>query len=399
MDPNRRNFLLGTVGFLGGTIYTLIRRKTGLIALTADSQDDSCIPINNGRNLQGWEIALGDAIMNCEGEPPVSSDDIETIHYPEYSELRANIRRRAIMAHNITFKRFIDDNAFDFVHRCGYDFRLPFLPVPDENESLSAQTLEGGIFIWDGKATRLDYGMGFQWILNPWSNSSTIYTWQTDEAGIGQWVYAGKLELYTEWHTINMVVDYQMQITSLTIDNNAYQSQFTGTQKPPHWAEETAARLQAEIVSVSPEPACVMKAMHQAQFKNWYWIREHCQFLPIIAKPLPTPTNTPTLTPTATVTPTSTPIPTPQPTPNNCYAAQITSLITNEHVTSPVTVSWVPDTCKMVVQYYQNGQFLGEWHNVHSGIQIEIPSPGLTEIKIWKDGASLPADYVWVIVD
>ncbi len=128
-----------------------------------------------GTNLSGWEVALGDALYARPGEPPVTISDIETVHETAYSELRANIQRRIIMAHNITFKRIIDNEALQFIHTCTYKFRLPYLPTADTNADLNAQTLEGGIFVWDGSQTRLDYGMAFQWGLNPFSTADNCF--------------------------------------------------------------------------------------------------------------------------------------------------------------------------------------------------------------------------------
>src|SRR6478672_9120877 len=67
--------------------------------------------VYRGPNLAGWKTELGDALYVRSGEPPVDSSDIQTVHYPSYSELCANIKRRIIMAHNITFYRIIDTTA------------------------------------------------------------------------------------------------------------------------------------------------------------------------------------------------------------------------------------------------------------------------------------------------
>ena len=236
-----------------------------------------------GSNLLGWEIALGDALYARPGEPSVSLDDVETVHESGYSELQANIHRRVIMAHNITFKRFVDDDAFQFIHTCTYKFRLPYLPQQDANADLNAQTIEGGIFIWDGSGTRLDYGIAFQWILNPWDEFGNVRTW-TDTDGCG-WVTVDYLTPDTAWHEVKMVVDFYREATALLIDGVHYLTQFTRTPKPETWGTETAARLQAEIVSIYPEPSGV-RAMHKAQFKDWTWVweRVHQVFLPLIDK-------------------------------------------------------------------------------------------------------------------
>lgn len=238
-----------------------------------------------GPNFVGWEVVVGDRIYAAPGEPPVGISDIETIHYSTHSELRANIHRRRIMAHNITFKRIIDGNAFEYVHTSGFKFRLPYLPSTD-NFDLNAQTLEGGIFVWDGSGTRLDHGVGFQWILNPWMNTfGEIRIWT--EVNGGQWESVGYLAPDTRWHEIRIVIDFRRETTLVKIDDTCYPSCLSRTPKPETWGPETAARLQAEIISVYPEPSGI-RAMHKAEFKDWVWEWEpqntHCVFLPFIRK-------------------------------------------------------------------------------------------------------------------
>ena len=238
-----------------------------------------------GPNLFGWEVTVGDAVYAAPGEQPVSMSDIETIHFDAYSELRVNIQRRRIMAHNITFKRIIDDRAFEYVHTCKIKFRLPY-PPSTNNSDLNAQTLEGGLFVWDGSGTRLDYGVGFQWLLNPWMDAfGEISAW-TDLNG-GQWQVVGYLAPNTQWHEIKIVVDFQRQATSMQIDGVNYLSSLAAIPKPSTWGTETAARFQAEIVSIYPEPSG-LRAMHKAEFKDWSWLWEPqnvCQtFLPFVRR-------------------------------------------------------------------------------------------------------------------
>lgn len=241
--------------------------------------------VYQGVNFAGWEIVVGDGIYAAPGELPVNLNDIQTANYSTHSELRANVQRRRIMAHNITFKRVIDDLAFRYVHICGFRFRLPYVPSID-NFELNAQTLEGGLFVWDGSGTRLDYGMGFQWLLNPWMNNfGEMRTWR--DINGGQWESVGYLKPDTVWHEIRFTVDFRIETTSLKIDGVRYPSCFTATPKPEYWGPETAARLQAEIVSVYPEPSGI-RAMHKAEFKDWTWTWEFqasCQvFLPYVGK-------------------------------------------------------------------------------------------------------------------
>jgi hypothetical protein len=66
------------------------------------------------------------------------------------------------MAHNITYTSITDPNPYNYVHTCSVSFRLPYFPVMDSAATLDGQTVEGGIFVWDGPHTRFDHGMAFQ---------------------------------------------------------------------------------------------------------------------------------------------------------------------------------------------------------------------------------------------
>jgi hypothetical protein len=266
---SRRHFLkLGSVALASGFF---IRDKMG------GEQAAPQAKTYKGPNLADWKKTLGDSIYNRPGEEPVSlADDIKTIHQPGYSELRANIQRRVIMAHNITFKRIIDPQARSYIHTCSYEFRLPFIPE-ETNTTLNAETLEGAIFVWDGANTRRDFGIGFQWALNPSVHQEfgDIRTWtdipDPEKKKPGTWVKTGKkLTPDRLWHKVQMIVDFRRKTTALLIDNKHYLSYLTKIRRPPDWGPEVAARLQAEIVSIYPEPAG-MQAMHKAQFRNWVW--------------------------------------------------------------------------------------------------------------------------------
>lgn len=173
MSIDRRELIkLLTAGVAGGVIGSL-KPTTVPAAETITLVND---PEYQGIDLTDWEIALGDSLYSCPGESTITLDDIETIHHGTKSELRANIVPRKIRSHNITFKRFIDNTAFNYIHNCGYKFCLPYIPQPDTNSVLNGQTIEGGIFVWDGVTDKLDKGIAFQWVINPWA-SGTINTW------------------------------------------------------------------------------------------------------------------------------------------------------------------------------------------------------------------------------
>lgn len=239
----------------------------------------------SGRNLSGWSITLGDGIYTAPGTDPVNPDDIETVHYTDHSELRANIYKRRVMAHNITFKKFTVDSVFDFVHTFGYEFRLPYMPSID-NTDLNPQTIEGGIGLWDGSNTRLDYGTGFQWHINPWGpDTGALQTW-TDIGG-GSWATVGNITLDTAWHSVRITLDPRRGATALVIDDTHYLCRFNGTPKPPTWGTEQSATIAAEIISLYPgetNPG----ALHKAEFRDWYWIWEpyntYSVFLPTVSR-------------------------------------------------------------------------------------------------------------------
>ncbi|MEI6291945.1 MAG: hypothetical protein WCP19_16100, partial [Chloroflexota bacterium] len=188
-----------------------------------------------------------------------------------FSEMRANIKRRVLMAHNISFKRIIDPLAQNYIHTGIFNFRLPFLPTINQNAQWQGQTLEASISIWDGAVSRRDYGLAFQWDINPWNEFGKFRIW-TGQPDNGKWVNNGSsLIPDLNWHQAKMTVDFRHGSTDLIIDGNRHESNFFTTTRPANWGEEVAARFQFEIVSIYPEPLG-LKAEHRAQFKDWIWL-------------------------------------------------------------------------------------------------------------------------------
>ncbi|HLF90792.1 MAG TPA: hypothetical protein VI451_17735 [Anaerolineales bacterium] len=260
---NRRDFLkLGGALLAGGLIST---KSTPAQAVPLDANI-----VYQGVNLKGWQVKLGDALY-----PPddVFPSDIKTVHPTGYSELRANVNRRVIMAHNTTCKKIINPAALTSIHTCSVSFRLPYLPIPDTGAALNGQTVESGIFVWDGAKTRLDYGMAFQWIVNPWGDGAmpqgTLRVWSGSN-----WLQVGELTVDTNWHTLKMVVDFKRKNTLLLIDNKYQLSRFSKTPKDDSWGDTVDARFQVEAVSIDPRPDNIIQAMHRVQFKNWKWLWE-----------------------------------------------------------------------------------------------------------------------------
>jgi hypothetical protein len=221
----------------------------------------------HGINLEGWELAVGDARFVAPGETDISLADIATIQQTPHSTLRANIHTRRIMAHNITFKRSFDNDALNFVHKCRVQFRLPYMPSQSNGigspEIRNAETFDVGLFIWDGQ---LDYGMAFSWLLNPWTpNVGNIRQWN---GGTDSWVDGASLPIDTNWHTAELTVNFQQAISELLIDGIPYPSQFTA--EPKEFSDSrVAARFQVEAISLFPGTG--NGTLHEMDVKNWHW--------------------------------------------------------------------------------------------------------------------------------
>lgn len=259
---SRRNFLK----VLGGTAATGITLPVW--TNTARAAEPATMHFA-GTNLDGWYTVLGDGLWHATGQAPVHVDDVVTHHTGDHSILFANVQKRGVMAHNITYTSITDETALDYLHTVRYRFRLPYIPHT-QGASHNAQTFEGGFFIWDGSNTRLDYGLAFQWILNPWmSTYGQIRCWASDPTS-QWWAPSGYLAPDTEWHTINMVLDYRHRSTSMLIDNVDYPSLFTETPKSESWGQEMAARLQAEIISIWPGNNA-QAPEHLVEVKDWDW--------------------------------------------------------------------------------------------------------------------------------
>lgn len=221
----------------------------------------------SGANLLGWETVVGDGILARPGQAGVSMSDIATNHLATHSELQANIQSRGVMAHNICFKRIIDDMALSYRHAASFEFRLPFIPDHGD-QSQNAQTFEGGMFIWDGSGDRRDHGLGFQWLLNPWmAEYGQIYKWSMSHAG---WRPVVRLEPDTAWHAVSIELDPRSKLAELYIDDLHIDRVYTRRRKAEVWGQETAARLQAEIISLDPGSNDVAPA-HRAEVRNWTW--------------------------------------------------------------------------------------------------------------------------------
>ncbi|MEU4217529.1 hypothetical protein [Actinoplanes sp. NPDC026623] len=198
----------------------------------------------------------------------MNAADITTEHRGTDSRLRANILNRGIMAHNITYKPITDPSMMALVHQASYSFQMPFVPSTAGGPR-NAQTVEGGLFVWDGANTRVDHGTAFQWVLNPWdSNFGKIRVWTGSS-----WAAAGYLKPDTAWHQVSFLVDPAGQRVELSIDGTQIAAPYSRTPKNG-WGTEVAARLQAEAISIYPGSAATSAPQHEVLIKDWTWTRQ-----------------------------------------------------------------------------------------------------------------------------
>lgn len=154
------------------------------------------------------------------------------------------------------------------VRTFGFKFRLPYLPVFDAQKPEAGQTVEAGVFTWDGNGSRLDHGVAFQWLVNPWlPNVGEIRCWNAKDGG--SWLAAGLiLKPDTEWHEVRLTVDMRRKTTAISIDGRVVSSAFTALPKPAVWGRTTDARAQIEAISVFPGEKV---ALHRVEVRDWFW--------------------------------------------------------------------------------------------------------------------------------
>ncbi len=214
-----------------------------------------------GQNLSKWEVTLGDGNYGA----PITSDDIETTHHEGLSELVANRHNRSdIQVHNITFFRVIDNRALNcYVHTASYEIRLPYDLGAGEERGTS---VEGGLFIWGGQQDRLDYGLAFQWLVDPMNaeDFGALRTWNGES-----WVRIGQKTPDAQWHQVRFVFDHQGQATGLWLDGQPLPTQHSATDRPD-FGPEVAARLQVETISAFPGEQGA-GSVHRVQVRNWRW--------------------------------------------------------------------------------------------------------------------------------
>jgi len=220
----------------------------------------------SGVNLDNWTVSLGDGNYAAPGESPVSLTDIKTVDGTKKSTLKANILNRRIMVHNITYHKIVEPTAMTDTHVAIYKLKIPYV-ISTSNIDFNGQTVEGGLFVWDGSDTQLDYGLAFQWVINPFDvDYKKIRYWDGSS-----WQSLGvSLEPDNKYHTIEFQLDIPNSEAYLKIDSIAYaQNVFSQTTKIG-FGTTVDARFQAETISIYP-PVTGTIPSQKVNFKNWSW--------------------------------------------------------------------------------------------------------------------------------
>jgi hypothetical protein len=224
----------------------------------------------SGADLAGWKTIVGDGIYAAKGQAPVTDADIAAEHRGADTRLRANVRNRGVMAHVLSYRPVTDATMMTLTHRAGFSFRLPYLPSK-KGGPRNAQTVEGGLFVWDGPSTRVDHGTAFQWIINPWYRGfGKLQVW-TGQNG-GSWAPAGYLKPDKKWHRVTFLVDPAGRRVELAVDGVRIPAPYSTTPKAG-WGTTVSARLQAEAISLRPAAKATWAPQHEVLIKDWHWTR------------------------------------------------------------------------------------------------------------------------------
>jgi len=224
----------------------------------------------SGLSFSGWDVVVGDANYVVSGEYPITINDIGTLNTDSMSVLSANLEGRKIMTHNITYKKIVGNDLFQMRHKAAYEFKIPY-DVSTQNIVNNGQTVEGGLFIWDGENTELDYGLAFQWVTNPWDPEfGNIRYWDGDS-----WKYLTYLEVDTIYHKVLFDLDFSTNEAYLTIDGVQYSQNIFSSTPKIGWGTTIDARFQAEVISIFPSSTSLTTAVQEIYFKNWRWEGEY----------------------------------------------------------------------------------------------------------------------------
>lgn len=235
-----------------------------------------------GNNLEDFEYSLGDANYHCPDENKVIKKDLNKEDLDGYTELWSNINNRKVMAHNMShlgtdkLKRegeIYDTDLIPFRHTFRFNFKLPYLPSKS-NPKLNPQTIEGHMRLYDGrgkynnKKERRLYGVGFQWILNPWVENH-INVWEYDD-----WKKLKTKKPDQRWHEVQMVLSPLQEEIEVYFDEEPLKCRSVEDEVPEFFGRDMSAWVAAETINAYPNCDLDASFKHYSLFKDWEWEME-----------------------------------------------------------------------------------------------------------------------------
>ncbi len=220
----------------------------------------------SGSDLNNWIVNVGDGNYAAPGEAPVNAADITTVNQTTESVLKANILNRRIMAHNITFHRITDPAGLTDSHVAEYKFKMPYT-IATTNTNFNGQTVEGGLFVWDGPGAQLDYGLAFQWIINPWDpDYKALRYWD----GSGWQPFGSDLEPDGNYHTAEFQLDIPNAEAYFKLDGVAFTQNIYSETTKTGFGSTVDARFQVETISIYPPQTGTIPSQ-KVNVKDWSW--------------------------------------------------------------------------------------------------------------------------------
>jgi len=230
--------------------------------------------IYQGRDLSRWETALTDPEYQWAypGEEPVSIEDVDAIHYGNYSEIISNPQLRCITAPTASHFGLVgEQNLYNFIHISGYKIRIPFIPRPIGEQTLNIEITGGGFQTFYGP-NATGYEIGWGWTLNPWGEGlGRINVWEMTPKYPDTPV-VDKVVPDTNWHSLIFILDKQKNHGYVLFDDRVYEINEILRSYHPEWRGESIdGGLVVEVGNTWPGDTCY-HSIGMVQVKDWFWI-------------------------------------------------------------------------------------------------------------------------------
>jgi hypothetical protein len=207
-----------------------------------------------------------------------SIEDVDVIHYGEYSEVRSNIRMKRVNILNATFfKKQGEPKLYDYIHISGYKIRSPFINTPGQYDvQINTEVIGGGFQTFHGPSAT-GYDIGYGWWLNPWSpwaSYGSVNVWEmTPEYPSTPIV--DRVTPDTNWHSLIFILDQKNDHGYVLFDNRVYEVHKILRSYHPEWrGEGIDGGLVVEVSNGWPKDheSSNYRYMGVVQVKDWFWI-------------------------------------------------------------------------------------------------------------------------------